>query len=480
MANVDFYNGSAGSLRVPGFGYPVNIERKPDERFAHGAIDWAQPRLTAREIAMLHLMDSITDRLGWDTVIANDDLAVLIDWRNEALKLPEISPLAWEWCLEELRDKAVTFRGTACVNVLDSASRICKSDSRISPALLEQLQTRAAPLLDNCPITNGNDRAVRIPVDPSLFPLVYRRTNVLSDGGEVHAENALGMVGIGEEAPTQWLQHWGHPMFLNRCRGRGRGGGRGYGDFYNFQRGPWLGTGPFRFSCHFQCLPFDIDFVGEATSTDMKIRSYINNIHPIFHKSLYRTIETLISLSIEPWNQVLVFRQRGRLPPRILTYGILWVPPSPDDWVKELDYIQRHCDRESAEYLEARKRVAAYVALPDMVAQASSSIPEDWEDEFGLVRTVRVKHQIMRHWLRPEPGISFTYQDWKSGRAGRALFPPTDLRPRREQTSPLPPDPDHTFYNVSIQEAFRKQGLQVIAKLVSIELSPEVPVRYVP
>lgn len=61
MADVDFCNaGAAALLRVPGFGYPVNIERKPDERFAHGAIDWAQPRLTAREIAMLHLMKSIT------------------------------------------------------------------------------------------------------------------------------------------------------------------------------------------------------------------------------------------------------------------------------------------------------------------------------------------------------------------------------------------------------------------------------------
>jgi hypothetical protein len=75
------------------------------------------------------------------------------------------------------------------------------------------------------------------------------------------------------------------------------------------------------------------------------ITSYINNLHPT-HKSLCRSIEKLISLTIKPWNdcliqgqQILDYRksparksqaQRGRVPLRILTYGVEWENELPE------------------------------------------------------------------------------------------------------------------------------------------------------
>jgi hypothetical protein len=81
--DVTFDNSGRGPLRVPGFGYAVSIERKSNERFAHGFDDWDQNWLTVREIAMLRLMNDITDKPQWNVDIFDD--AVVAEWTAEAL-----------------------------------------------------------------------------------------------------------------------------------------------------------------------------------------------------------------------------------------------------------------------------------------------------------------------------------------------------------------------------------------------------------
>jgi hypothetical protein len=71
----------------------------------------------------------------------------------------------------------------------------------------------------------------------------------------------------------------------------------------------------------------------------------------------------------------------------------------------------------------------------------------------------------------PEPGVSFTYEDWKSGHDEKAIIDPisnTLLCP--PYSSLTSTDDQH-----DLQEAFRKQGLQVIVQLGSVELTPEDP-----
>jgi hypothetical protein len=137
----------------------------------------------------------------------------------------------------------------------------------------------------------------------------------------------------------------------------------------------------------------------------------------------YKIIEKFIKASILPWNETLVFRDRGRTPERIRTYGVQWSP--------------------GAKYYDKR-------------------------------------------WLHPEPGISFTYQEWREGRNNRAVVPARTyeleldmkngkmLRPSETQDDPNPKE-DHEFYSVDLECDFAEQGLQVIVEIGGFDLTPEKP-----
>jgi hypothetical protein len=71
--DLEFNNSGHGLLRVLGFGgIPINIERAPAERFAHSSHDWVQPRLIAREMAILRLMNRLTDVTDWHNKVFDD------------------------------------------------------------------------------------------------------------------------------------------------------------------------------------------------------------------------------------------------------------------------------------------------------------------------------------------------------------------------------------------------------------------------
>ncbi len=70
----------------------------------------------------------------------------------------------------------------------------------------------------------------------------------------------------------------------------------------------WGSTRPKFWSKAFQWLPCDVVFAGE----DVKITSYINNLHPKLHPELYSVIERLIAKSIPLWNLTLSSTYAGR------------------------------------------------------------------------------------------------------------------------------------------------------------------------
>ncbi|KAJ0326657.1 hypothetical protein COL922a_013576, partial [Colletotrichum nupharicola] len=154
-------------------------------------------------------------------------------------------------------------------------------------------------------------------------------------------------------------------------------------------------------------------------------------------------------------------------------------------WAVGLDKIER--DRMAKEYSEAKTKVEEYLHIPELppaFQQGLTSrvglptIEEDWED-LGLAWAVRVKHERLKHWLHPEPGISFTYNDWGQGKTGKSLV--RGRIPRKPSTksvsrfSLLERGPDHHFYAVSLKDNFLKQGLQVVVQLSTVELTPENP-----
>ncbi|KAG9661503.1 hypothetical protein KCU64_g2514, partial [Aureobasidium melanogenum] len=452
MTDPCLCNDGHGSLKVPGFSdVPLDLEFYPQNRFTHGATEWAQwPNLTARELAMLGLINDLTEEHGWHENIFDDNL--MVDWRMQALSRPLVSPKAWDWCLAELRDKVPYFEQTGNIVVFNTGAGIVKSD-----AVAEMIQTE---LRDAAELVEADEKATRQQavlnlVDPSLFPLVYGRTRVLMDSGRVSLDNTINSFGRGEivlEFPPGYFRRQRHvllpyPAWSEEVTSRET----------NYDDGKW--------SARYQWLPCEVEFINNS-GTDVRITSYVNNLHPIRSHALYGTIAKLISQSIEPWNQILIKQNRGRTPMRIRTYG-----SEPDNerpkWATRNNLRELESDRNNTAFKEAVDKIKEYLALPEKLEEREGNqISPTWEiEDGGLWEALYTKWKRLRTWRHPEPGTAFGYNDWKAGRAGKTIIDRKIDDPGFNTC--------HNFYKVALQDSFRKKGLQVVVKILSIELTPE-------
>ncbi|OQE00544.1 hypothetical protein PENVUL_c050G02714 [Penicillium vulpinum] len=301
-------NTSHSPLRVPGFAsIPIHCGLPSNERFAHGVVEWRQaPAITARELTMVAVMNHLTDRPAWYTKIFGDE--VVAEWKQETFDTtPLMSEKAWEWCLKELHDKAVDLRENLQIHirVLDTGSCVCKADAETLdspsaafrgsvPTLLEEQHEQR--VLDWQPETVLNV------VDPLLFPLVYGRSLVLTDGGQVDLDNVLDSYQDATLAPKPYDRRVNSQSLQEEIDSLGT---------------PCWGIGPpngdesefYHWSSNYQCLPCEVEFLYDL-GTEVQITSYINNLHPA-HKGIYQAIEKLISITIKPWNDCLVKGQSG-------------------------------------------------------------------------------------------------------------------------------------------------------------------------
>jgi hypothetical protein len=444
-------NDGHGLLKVPGFSdVPLDLEFYPQNRFTHGATEWAQwPNLTARELAMLGLMNDLTEEHGWHENIFDDNL--MVDWRMQALSRPLISPKAWDWCLAELRDKALYFEQTGNIVVFNTGAGIVKSD-----AVAEMIQTElreAAELLE-ADEKAPRQQAVLNLINPSHFPLVYGSTRVLMDSGRVSLDSTINSFGRGAivlEFPPGYFRPRRHvrryPLSSEEVTPRAT----------NYDDERW--------SARYQWLPCEVDFINNS-GTDVRITSYVNNLHPIRSRALYGTIAKLISQSIEPWNQILIKQNRGRTPMRIRTYGV-----EPDNerpkWATWGNLRELEKDRSNTAFKEAVDEIKEYLALPEKLeAREGDQISPTWETENGgLSKVLYTKWKRLRNWRHPEPGTAFGSNAWKAGRAGKTIIDRKIDDPGFNTC--------HNFYKVALQDSFRKKGLQVVVKISSIELIPE-------
>ncbi|KEQ81619.1 hypothetical protein M438DRAFT_399248 [Aureobasidium pullulans EXF-150] len=430
MTDPCLCNDGHGSLKVPGFSdVPLDLEIYSQNRFTHGATEWVQwPNLTARELAMLGLMNDLTEEHGWHKNIFDDDL--MVDWRMQALSRPLISPKAWDWCLAELQDKALYFEQTGNIVVFNTGAGIVKSD-----AVAEMIQTE---LRDAAKLLEADEKAPRQQVvlnlvDPSLFPLVYGRTRVLMDSGRVSLDSTINSFGRGAivlDIPPGYFRPRRNvrrdPLWSEEVTPRA------------------TNSDDERWSARSQWLPCEVDFINNS-GTDVRITSYVNNLHPIRSRALYGTIEKLISQSIEPWNQILIKQNRGRTPIRIRTYGV-----KPDNerpkWATWDNLRKLESDRSNTAFKEA--------------------ISPTWETKNGgLSEALYTKWKRLRTWRHPEPGTAFSFDDWKAGRAGKTIIDKKIDDPNFNTC--------HNFYKFALQDSFRKKGLQVVVKISSVELTLE-------
>ncbi|KAF7173515.1 hypothetical protein CNMCM6106_007605 [Aspergillus hiratsukae] len=389
-------NTGKGPLQVPGFNdVPLYFEFPREARFAHGFADWTQkPRLTAREVAMLRFMEAVTSEPGWE----NEDIkpAALDSWRAKAFSQYGLSEPAWAWCQAELQDKASDFERTGYVIVFDADSRVCKSNTLVAPDLRKDIQEAFEPLLSSTP-TDSNQKPVRQLVDPSMYPLVYGTTRVLTNGKAVglEIENWEGYKHC-QVAPTPVKPTGIYEINQNEIA-------RQCDDRRYAKPDCW--------STQFQWLPCEVSFEGDTMTP--RITSYINNIDPK-NKGAYKAIERLIDIAIAPWNEILILGRQGRTPIRIRTYNYVEenkkMPPVMSGiHSRTLGGIQNAAGDE--EWEEICSKVKEYLTLPDYPRECrffddepepdcdllASMAPEDWESPDKVDRLVLDK------WARRNP-----------------------------------------------------------------------------
>ncbi|OGM43098.1 hypothetical protein ABOM_008234 [Aspergillus bombycis] len=488
MGNNELDNSGTGPLKVPGFNnIPLELSLESEDRFYDAVpMDWYSSPLTVRELAMLNLMETLTDRPGWYNLVFDKRTAA--KWKEEAMVRPIISRKAWEWCLAELRDKAIQFKETGQILVLNSGSAVCKSDTIIPSSVGLKIQQFVSDLSAECGDQKdwepSSNKQIWNIIDPSLFPLIYGQTRVLVNGGCVPLEQTLETYGQGEAAPR-------HDQDRQRLEG--------LPESYRTAR-------TLLFSHRFQWLPCEVEFCGPVGSTDIRITSYINDLHPSRQRSFYETLEKVMSLVIEPWNETLIKGEpmdfdlpspRGRAPRRIQTFGVEWRNVYPK-WAEELP---TELDDNLEVYHNTLARVKDYVALPEYGVKVewqgleTKEIPQDWESTVSLKDVVDAKYSRLFRFEHSDPGL-YSYDEWKAGKTAKSIVGPTEhdiqwntdpkiwrsqlnmkdpMDRYKIQEAPGMSCTDHEYYTVKLQETFRDKGLQIIVKMGGIELTPESP-----
>ena len=406
--------------------------------------DWAiENRVTARELAMLRVMNSITDKLGWETKVFDDEIAAL--WKAEAIASEEmISWRAWAWCLEELRDKAIEFSKTGRVAVYDVGPSISKSCLDVRGGALKGLVQDGIDRAVFGDCTHewqlDSDSQVLNMVDPSLYPLAYGITKVLPEGEEVDLGRPWDKIDQGLRSVV--APHALDKIFLSQGLDPEKAPEilRERDKLFRWEHSSrWSEDMPWRYSNRFQWLPCDVKFTDPDTQDDcrVKIEGYVNNLHSTSHGELYAAIEDVISASIQPWNDTVTCgisggdpvngRQGkpkvglGRAAPRIRTFSLCLTMPLPPNgicWREEGNFYKELWDlSDSWDTLEPAKRNET---LQGIIARMDSAedlmCPIIWcPSPENPTLCQEILFQLDKFY-QMEPEALYSYQDWKSGR----------------------------------------------------------------
>ncbi|KAJ6010746.1 Protein of unknown function DUF4246 [Penicillium sp. IBT 35674x] len=492
---IELDNSGTGPLRVPGFnGVPLFYEHSKVNRFAHGIGDWRQiPQLFLRELSMLQFMSYVTEQPDWEN--KSEDPQTLEEWHQHAISAFDLDEPSWQWCVKELRDKASDFRRTGYVAVFDADSRVVKS--QVHDDLLEELRESMSPLFSKSRSVSssasgdshrcGPESPVRHVVDPLMYPLIYGRTRVLTDGGKVDLNRpeswrpSQSQIAPIPEKPSDRHEE----MHLEEREKRDLRDSR-----HVRKRKYWSNA--------FQYLPCEVCLNEQGGA---EITSYVNGVHPS-EKGVYKALEGLISTAMQPWNEMLIHGDQGRTPIRIRSYDF---QVEGGDWEPKV-YFYLNNAREGRsppiteeEWPDVRSRVKEYLSLPELEKRyriwpdsgyhdlLANMQPWQWNSSEELEKLILAKRDRLYAVKGVEPGISFTYDEWKTGKnTGRAIMPKwsgpmpnwgsgpaakwSDLD---EPEAPPIPDADHQYYSISLQDQF--EGLQIIVRVSTIELTPETP-----
>ncbi|KAG5808941.1 hypothetical protein H9Q74_008892 [Fusarium xylarioides] len=414
--------------------------------------------MPVKEVAMMILMDTLTDKPDWHKEVFDE--TIVQKWRDEARQQSEdglhvrvmqdklergprkprdriITDAAFDYCIKELRGKARYFAQSGLIPTLNGpGNTIIKSDSFINETLHRDLN-RACDTLgkdqkDNVDWHPRSNDMVRNLIHPSMHNFVYDRSPFIQEE-VVGVSNALDFIGEGK--PVRGLtpvvrQNEFEPEFRIVS-----------------------GIGLEYWSDKYQWLPANVGFREDGSA---EFTSYVNNLHPTKFPEIYRTIERLIDRAIPAWDHSL--REAGRL--------------------GEGTFAGRNKSRFG------------------WIQEASDENDELWTPEFDMEEFlhtgVKLTHQELRDleeecYHESENQVEFD-EDENNRRMNEGLPPLTpniddetmaEVKWLKYRDAILPdPKPfEEVDYapKQSLREKFKKDGLQIIVKMASIELTPEKP-----
>ncbi|KAF5680020.1 hypothetical protein FHETE_562 [Fusarium heterosporum] len=419
-----------------GFSYPTAIDSK-----SHNTSEM----LLVREVAMMIVMDRLTDKPDWHLKVYDD--TITDKWIQEALALPveqlyddivTDSPGSsnpkmltsifdrecLEYCIKELRAKAKFFEETGLVPTLDVDATAVKSDSLVDENLRRRLQAAFATLTqdqnDNPDWHPRTNDKVRNLVHPSLYPFVYGRSRLFLDEVVGVKDAVHRWSGKGEVIPKV-SESSGIPAVSDT----------------------------------YQWLPANVKFQEDGS---VKFTSYINGLHPNKYPEIYRTIETLVEKALPAWDfclkqvpnylhggpsnegdRAIVAGRKGSRFPR---------PRDPDDeneenWTPYFEVFKR---AQHAKRGESDK--------DDSISNPASSDSEDYDED-------EVDYEA-----QSEGG------NYYSGTRGQVAW-----QMMREPVQPAAPEFKAVDYGVKPGDSLRERfkDIQIIVKMASIELTPDKP-----
>lgn len=204
-------------------------------------------------------------------------------WREEISRSGEdVTKRMMNWITKELQWKADVLHKTGIVVALEPG--VVKSDTAVPKDVQQALKEAVQPLEDvpeeQKDYHPNSDNQVLDLVHPSLFPVIYGRSRILSDR-LVGCDDCFCYIGQGEVLKEPPLEE------------------KGLQDTYQ----NWYSSyAYYPFSGKFQWMPCDVKFTEEG---GCRIASYINNLHPQKNRGLYGVIEQIIAQTIPLWDVTL-------------------------------------------------------------------------------------------------------------------------------------------------------------------------------
>ncbi|KAI0858284.1 hypothetical protein F4860DRAFT_517014 [Xylaria cubensis] len=420
----------------PGFGLPLrDYPQHHMEFYPLGnhpqCIGSHSDLLLVREVAMMHIMDRLTDKLNWHEKVFDDNMVA--KWREEALAYPDedlwtiaannknllpvtgiMTDKAFDYCIRELQGKARFFAETRIIPTLDAiAVAIAKSDCLIPPAVtnalrnaFERLKKDQQGFPDWHP---GTDEKVLNLVNPSMYPLVFKSTKCLPKE----------VVGVAD-AVAKWA---GKGTVID-----------------NKDTNDDDGMVPLEFwSEDYQWLPSNVVMRDDGS---VKFTSYINNLHPTKYPEVYSAIEKLVENALPMWDQCL--------------YDMV------DDYKKE----------------GTGRNVSRFSFLDDLCNDNMDNwSPSSWKD----LETTKSSEAEKNKKDKGEDGGTSGSVEIGSQDSHDCDSDEEEMKEKwRKVRRPVLPEPN-SFEEIDysprskLLENFCLRGLQIIVKMVSIELTPDKP-----